>query len=115
MSMKLARSLIVILPLAGCITASDGGVSVTVPTVTVSVPSSAESLVRDIQSYTQTACRFLPAVSFLQTLLSSSTVFNSAQEYAAAICAAVQPSTFSTRRRAARGYVNGVAVQGFFI
>ena len=42
-------------------------------------------------------------MSFLQNLLAASTAFNTAQEYAAAICAAVQPTTFSTRRRAAQG------------
>ena len=115
MSMKRIATLLSASMLAGCISTSDSGVSVTVPTVTVSVPTSAESLVRDIQSYTQTACRFLPAVSFLQNLLASSTAFNTAQEYAVAICAAVQPTTFSTRRGAARGYVNGVRVQGFFV
>jgi hypothetical protein len=75
-------------------------------------------MIANIQGYAQTACGFLPAASFLTTLLGQSVAWNSAQEYAKAICDAVAPKPsvgFSTRRAPRHGSVNGVQVVGAYV
>jgi hypothetical protein len=106
-----------VLPLLGCVSTSDTGTSVTIPTVTVPVPGSAAEMIASIQSYAQTGCGFLPAASFLSSLLGQSAAWNTAHDYAVAICEAVAPKqTFSARRSAARhGSVNGVQVVGSYV
>lgn len=118
MSARLPAAVLAAALVSGCVSTSDTGTSVTVPSVTVPVPGSAAEMITSIQSYAQTACGFLPAASFLTTLLGQSAAWNSAQEYAKAICDAVapKPSTFSTRRSAPRhGTVNGVPVVGAYV
>jgi hypothetical protein len=118
MSMKPVRSLAAGLLLAGCVSTTDSGSTVTVPGVTVPIPGSAAEMISNIQGYAQTACGFLPAASFLTTLLGQSTAWSTAQEYAKAICDAVAPKQqgFSTRRSAPRhGTVNGVQVVGAYV
>ena len=115
---KLLLASVAALPLLGCVSTSDTGTSVTVPSVTVPVPGSAAEMINSIQGYAQTACGFLPAASFLTTLLGQSYSLEHAQEYAKAICEAVapKPATFSTRRSARRhGSVNGVQVVGAYV
>jgi hypothetical protein len=104
--------------LPGCVSTSDTGTSVTIPTVTVPVPGSAAEMIASIQGYAQTACGFLPAVGFITTLLGQSTAWNTAQEYAQAICDAAAPKAvvgFSTRRTTRHGTVNGVTVVGAYV
>jgi len=116
---KLLLASVAALPLLGCVSTTDTGTTVTVPGITVPVPGSAAEMINNIQGYAQTACGFLPAASFLTTLLGQSAVWNTAQEYAKAICDAVAPKPsvgFSTRRSAPRhGSVNGVQVVGAYV
>jgi hypothetical protein len=117
MSMKPVRSLAAALLLAGCVSTTDSGSTVTVPGVTVPIPGSAAEMISNIQGYAQTACGFLPAASFLTTLLGQG-AWSTPVEYARAICDAVAPKQqgFSTRRSAYRhGFVNGVQVVGSYV
>jgi hypothetical protein len=102
--------------LAGCVSTSDTGSTVTIPGVTVPVPGSAAEMINSIQTYAQAACGFLPAASFLTTLLGQG-AWSTPLEYAKAICDAAAPKqTLSTRRSAPRhGTVNGVQVVGAYV
>jgi hypothetical protein len=102
--------------LSGCVSTSDTGTTVTVPGVTIPVPGSAVEMITSIQNYAQAACGFLPAASFLTTLLGQG-AWSTPLEYAKAICDAAAPKqTFSTRRSAPRhGTVNGVQVVGGYV
>jgi hypothetical protein len=118
MPAKYATAVLAAALLSGCVSTSDTGTSVTVPSVTVPVPGSAAEMIVRIQDYAQTACGFLPAASFLTTLLGQSTAWNTPLEYAKAICDAAAPKQqgFSTRRSAPRhGSVNGVQVVGVYV
>jgi hypothetical protein len=103
--------------LSGCVSTSDTGTTVTIPGVTVPVPGSAAEMINSIQTYAQAACGFLPAASFLTTLLGQG-AWSTPLEYAKAICdaAAPKPVGFSTRRSTPRhGAVNGVTVVGVYV
>jgi hypothetical protein len=118
MSTRLPAAILAAALLSGCVSTTDSGSTVTVPGVTVPVPGSAVEMINSIQSYAQAACGFLPAVSFLTTLLGQSGAWSTAQEYAKAICDATAPKPvgFSTRRSAPRhGAVNGVPVVGSYV
>ena len=113
-------SIAAVLVLGGCVSSGSngGGAVVVTPTPVVTPPmTKAQELIIDIREYAELGCKFVPAATFLTNLLGQSGgVFNTAQEYADAICDLVK-SRASRRRGAGAvyGYINGVPVQGVFV
>jgi hypothetical protein len=112
-------SVAAVLVLGGCVSSgTNGGAVVVAPTPVVTPPmTKAQELIIDIREYAELGCKFVPAATFLTNLLGQSGgVFNTAQEYADAICDVVKGR--ASRRRGAGavyGYVNGVPIQGVFV
>jgi hypothetical protein len=96
------------LGLSACVTAGPGPAP---------SPSDPTSYIADIQKAAVAACGFLPQASFVADLfLSGNSTVQTAQAWAAAICAAVTPKATVRRGGAVTpGRVNGIPVRGRFV
>lgn len=92
---KAILALALLVPLAGCVTTQQ-----------------VDENISQVQAYTRSFCKYVPTVTTVAKILSSSTVIDTASSIAAGICAALSTAPLADGPGKSGAYYRGVRIEG---